>query len=91
MFRQTKHWGGEKLNVSSKKERSYNYAKLRARTVEMSLRDKDVAAASQMAPATYSLKLNGKGEFTQAEICDICALLHIDAADIPLYFFAHSV
>jgi len=53
----------------------------------MAVRDKDVAVACGMAPSTYSQKLNGKGEFTQNEICNICQFLQIETDDIPLYFF----
>lgn len=75
------------MKVAEEKERPYNYSKLRGRTVEMAVRDKDVAVACGMAPSTYSQKLNGKGEFTQNEICNICQFLQIETDDIPLYFF----
>lgn len=41
-----------------------------------------------MTPSTYSLKVNGKGEFSQEQISDICRFLGIDFSDIPRYFFA---
>lgn len=66
----------------------FDYSKLRGRTVEMRKTDKDVAAAAKMNPSTYSLKLNGKGFFTQDQITAICLFLGIEFCDIPAYFFA---
>lgn len=66
---------------------AYNYSKLRARTAELGKTGKAVAAAAGMSPSTYSLKLNGKAEFSQNEICKIITFLDISAADIGLYFF----
>ena len=64
----------------------FDYTKLKARTVEMGKTDKAVAKAANMTPSTYSVKLNGRGEFDQSEIYDICKFLRIDLRDIPLYF-----
>lgn len=66
----------------------WNYSMLKARTVELGKTDRDVAAAGKMSPSTYSLKVNGKGEFSQAQISDICRFLSISFSDIPRYFFA---
>jgi len=79
------------LNVPNENEQSFNYSKLKARTVELELTSRDVAAAIQMTASTYSIKLNGKGEFSQSEIRKICEVLKIEAADIPLYFFTKKV
>ncbi len=65
----------------------FNYSLLKARTAELGKTDKAVAAAGKMTPSTYSLKLNGKGIFTQEQICNICEFLQIDRCDIPRYFF----
>lgn len=75
------------MRVFNNNKRDFDYSKLKARTIEMGLRDKDVAAAINLSASTYSLKLNCKGEFSQGEIRKICEVLHIDAADITLYFF----
>lgn len=69
----------------------FNYAKLRGKTVEMGKTDKDVATAAKMNPSTYSQKLNGKGVFTQEQICSICAFLGIELIDVPAYFFTLAV
>lgn len=69
----------------------FDYAKLRGKTVEMGKTDKDVAAAAKMNPSTYSLKLNGKGVFSQEQICAICAFLGIEMTDVPAYFFTPRV
>lgn len=65
----------------------FDYSKLRGRTVEKGKTDKDVAIAAKMNPSTYSLKLNGKGVFSQDQICAICSFLGIEQVDIPAYFF----
>ena len=67
----------------------YNYSQLKARTAELGTTDKAVAKAAGMSPSTYSLKLNGKGEFTQDQICRILAFLDIQYADVHRYFFTH--
>lgn len=69
----------------------FNYAKLRGRTAEMGKTDKDVATAAKMNPSTYSQKLNGKGVFSQEQICSICAFLGIELVDVPAYFFTLAV
>ena len=69
----------------------FNYSKLRGRTAEMEKTDRDVASAARMNPSTYSLKLNGKGSFSQDQICAICAFLGIELADVSAYFFTPKV
>lgn len=70
------------------KTRPFNYSMLKARTAELGKTDRAVATAGKMTPSTYSLKLNGKGEFSQEQICNICEFLQINFCDIPKYFFA---
>lgn len=70
---------------------NFDYSKLKARTVEMGKTDKMVAKAANMTPSTYSIKLNGRGEFNQTEMYDICNFLLIDLQDIPVYFFTPKV
>lgn len=72
-------------------DRQFVYSRLRARTIEQGYSDKDVAHAANMTPSTYSIKINGKGQFTQEQICDICDFLCISYVDIPIYFFALGV
>ena len=67
--------------------KAFNYSQLKARTAELGMTDKAVAKAAKMTPSTYSLKLNGKSEFTQEQMCNICDFLHICYCDIPRYFF----
>lgn len=69
----------------------FDYSKLRGRTVEIGKTDKDVATAANMNPSTYSQKINGKGVFSQDQICAICSYLKIQFADIPQYFFTPKV
>lgn len=69
----------------------FDYSKLKARTAELGYTDKDVAEAGKMTPSTYSLKMNGKGVFTQDQIYNICVFLCIEFASIPIYFFTLKV
>lgn len=69
----------------------WNYSLLKARTAELGKTNKAVAFAGKMTPSTYSLKLNGKGDFSQQQINNICAFLNIDVCDIPKYFFTPKV
>ena len=68
--------------------RPFDYSQLKARTAELGKTDRAVATAANMTPSTYSLKLNGKGEFLQEQIIKICDFLNIPYGDIPRYFFA---
>lgn len=72
-------------------DRQFVYSRLRARTIELGYTDKDVAHSANMTPSTYSLKINGRGQFTQEQMCDICDFLQIAYVDIPVYFFALGV
>lgn len=65
----------------------FDYSKLKARTVEKGKTDKEVALSCGMTPSTYSIKTNGKGYFTQEQICAICVFLGIEFQEIPHYFF----
>ncbi len=69
----------------------WDYSRLKSRTKEVGLRQKDVGHSIGLSPTTYSLKLNGKAEFRQSEIEAICKLLQIPFADIDSYFFAMGV
>jgi len=79
------------LSIQNENEQAYTYSKLRARAVELGLTSREVAAAIRMNASTYSIKLNGKGEFSQSEIRKICKVLLIESADIPMYFFTERV
>ena len=76
------------MRAAYSRAQPWNYSMLKARTAELGKPDRDVAAAGKMTPSTYSLKVNGKGEFSQEQISDICRFLGIDFSDIPRYFFA---
>ena len=69
----------------------FDYSKLRGRIAEMGKTDKEVAVAIGMTPSTYSLKQNGKGVFSQDQICGICSYLGIELVDVAAYFFTRKV
>lgn len=63
------------------------YNKLRGRIREMFITQAAFAKAMGMANTTLSAKLNGKTDWTRAEIEVACRLLYISAEKIPSYFF----
>lgn len=69
-----------------------DYSKLRGRILEVYKTQEAFAKAMSEAGTKISLctlnkKLNGRTEWTTAEIHCACSLLGIEAADIPIYFF----
>ena len=76
---------------SSTEPMQFDYAKLKGKTAERGMTDRDVAIAAHLNPSTYSQKMNGKGVFTQDQICAICDFLGIDLVDVPAYFFTLAV
>lgn len=64
-----------------------SYAKLRGKIREIFGTQEAFAVAMGMNAATLSGKLNGKSEWTRAEIRKACALLRIALADAHEYFF----
>lgn len=64
------------------------YNKLRGRIREIYVTQAAFAEAIGMANTTLSAKLNGKTDWTRAEIELACRLLCISAEKIPSYFFA---
>ena len=68
-----------------------NYAKLRGRTIEKGMSQKDVAKQIGMSETTYSLKLNGRYPLKQSEMQKIINLLSIPVDEIGSYFFTQKV
>ena len=68
-----------------------NYARLRGRTIEKGMSQKDVAKQIGMSETTYSLKLNGRYPFKQSEMQKIINLLSIPVDEIGSYFFTQKV
>lgn len=70
---------------------SFNYRKLKGRIVEKYGTQDKFAQELGITPNTLSLKLNGKGEFSQGEIAKMSDILLIKKQDIPTYFFTQKV
>lgn len=64
-----------------------SYAKLRGKIREVFGTCERFAAAMNVHPATISLKLNKKSEWTREEIEKACKLLGISIEEVYLYFF----
>ena len=70
---------------------AYEYNKLLGRITEKYKTQGRFAEAMGMSERSMSLKLNSKIPFKQGEITKACALLGIEDADIPSYFFTLKV
>lgn len=79
------------MKYAREQKHQFDYSQLKARTAELRKTDRMVAKAANMTASTYSLKTNGKGDFSQEQICSICIFLQIAFCDIPRYFFAEKV
>lgn len=69
----------------------FDYSKLLGRLKEKGLTQEQFADLLGMSGTTLSKKLNGKSEWTQAEINKACEILEIDPVEIPIYFFKPKV
>ena len=68
-----------------------SYAKLRGKIREVYGVQEAFAAGMDMNKSTLSQKLNGKSEWTRAEIETACLLLSIPVDEVPAYFFTAKV
>ena len=64
-----------------------SYSKLRGKIREVFGTQEAFAMAMVMNKATLSAKLNGKVDWTKAEMEKACSLLGIPLADMHYYFF----
>ena len=64
-----------------------NYAKLRGRMVEKYGTIEKTAEAAGLRRDMISLALNGKRQFTQADILALARVLEIEDEEIGAYFF----
>ena len=69
----------------------YDYSKLRGRIEEIYGPQYKFAEAMGLSDRSMSLKMTGKLEFKQKEIDLACQLLHINKAEIAVYFFKKNV
>ena len=65
----------------------YNYSLLLERMTEKQFTQSSLAKAVGMGRTSFNLKINNKGEFSQAEIFKIAKILSIDKQDVGKYFF----
>ena len=64
-----------------------SYSKLRGKIREVFSTQKAFAEAMDMNAATVSGKLNGKSDWSMAEMEKACSLLEISMMDMHFYFF----
>ena len=67
--------------------KAFNYAKLRGRMVEKYGTIEKTAEAAGVRRDMISLALNGKRQFTQADIVTLIATLEIPSEEVGAYFF----
>lgn len=70
---------------------SYDYSKLCGKIKEKYGTQEKFADALKLGRVSLSLSLNSKREFSQDEINRSIALLDIEKAEIPEYFFTEKV
>lgn len=69
---------------------AFDYRKLKGKIVEVFGCQRTFAEAIGMNVATVNLKLNGKSDWTSAEMFKGCNLLGIPYDEMHLYFFAEK-
>lgn len=65
----------------------FNYAKLAGIITEKCTTQAKFADKLGLSERSLSLKMNGKIQWKQNEICKACEILSIPREDIPAYFF----
>ena len=70
---------------------TFDYCKLKGRIIEKFGTQGKFALANKISDRSMSLKMNNGIWLSQEEILKWCALLDIEYADIPLYFFNRKV
>lgn len=70
---------------------SFDYSKLSGLIDEKFKTRGNFAFKMELSERTLSLKMTGKVQWKQEEICKACNLLEIDTKDIPIYFFTAKV
>lgn len=68
-----------------------DYSKLLGRIKEKQMTQAEVARKIKVSPTTMNNKLNGRVEFSQSEIRNLCDVLGIQDSDIPVYFFTEKL
>ena len=70
---------------------AFNYNKLSGKIVEVFGTRYKFAEAMGWSERTLSLKMSGKRDWKQQDICKAIRLLQLTEDDIPLYFFKQKV
>lgn len=70
---------------------SYNYNKLLGKIKEVFGTQDSFAKALGLSRTSFSLRINGKAEFSQTEIDKAVKLLGLNETDIPIIFFSKSL
>lgn len=70
---------------------AYDYSKLRGKIREVFGTQESFAVAMKMSTVTLSAKLNGRIDWTQAEMNLACDLLDVPYEFIPVLFFTKKV
>ena len=79
------------LEERTVKNKMTNSVKLKAKIIENSLLQEQVAMQLGMTSATFNYKLNNKTEFKGSEIKMLIVILHLTADEVMTIFFADDV
>ena len=63
----------------------YNFSKLKGRMTECGYSHKEMAKALGISPVTFSMKINGKRDFTLTELITMSKVLKMET--VMPYFF----
>ena len=66
---------------------TYNFNKLKGKIVECGLNQGKVANAIGLSHTSFSLKINGKRDFTLTELQTMAKFLRMTPDEVYLYFF----
>lgn len=69
----------------------FDYSKLRGKIIEKYGSQSNFAKKMKLSERTISLKMSGKVEWKQSEICNAVTLLELKDEDICPYFFTLKV
>ena len=69
----------------------FDYSKLDGLITEKCTTRANFAKKMNLSERSISLKMNGKVQWKQTEICRACEILSINQQNIPIYFFNSKV
>lgn len=73
------------------KKVEFDYSKLKGKIKEVCGTQDNLASKLSIGRVSLSQRLNNQLVFSQDDILEICSVLNISDAEIPIYFFTEKV